>query len=1078
MKYNDYSEKELLSELRTLEKIRNILSLTNSDNDPAKILEAKIRHFNATNLLCEFYHNALFLKGKELFTFVLEIAVKITDSEVGFYHTVSEDQKFIRLQTWNEKALKNCKIPEDKHYEIKKAGVWADCVRTKKPVIINDYQQYSAKKGLPEGHTPIKNFMSIPVVFNNKVEFIFGVGNKGQDYTDDDVSYVLRIANELQRIVERNKREALLLQNREMLTEAEKIAQMGYWEYVFDKDTLQMSDSAYQIFESPEKDFPATKAELISTFHPDTKEESVRKYINALRGKNTFSDEYKLLLRNGKEKYVFSKGYIDSDSEGKPVKIIGIVQDITEKKKAELQLQESEKLFRDMFYQHSAIKLLVDPNNEGRIVDANNAAVLFYGYPRNRLLQMHISDLNILSKEELAVKMKSALQKSGNEFEFKHRLSDGTIKCVQVQSYPIVKENRELLYSIIYDITERKQTEMQLRESQFRLNEAEYIAKLGHWEYDVEKDSLILSDAVYTIFESPDKTFPKSSEDLFKLYHPEDRQYGIDEFTNALRNNTSFHYELRLLLKNGKVKYVSNQGYTRNDFWGKPVKSIGIIQDITNRKKIELQLAESEASLRAMFENAVVGIALADMDGKWEYCNEAFTVFMEYEEEELMGKSFSELTHPDDLEQELPFVEALRNKKISDYRIEKRFLTKSDGAKWGESFISLIKNVAGEPEYFLGLVIDITERKILEEQLRFSEERLNLALESSGDGIWVWNTVTNDVYYTPQWKKMLGYEEYEIQNEYKEWEKRVHPDDLESAVKNIQNCIGGLSDDFVIEHRLQCKDESYKWILSRGRVIERDVTGKPTRFTGTHTDINDRKVIENQLRDLNETKDKLISIISHDLRNPFHGIIASSNLLGEMCSDKECERVPRLASIIQESSQQAFDKLTDLLEWARVQTGRMEFEPNEIDMKSFILPVIQSKQAEARSKGVTVVSRLETEKTLLADERMLRSIIDNLITNAIKFSYELGIVILEVTELEDAFLFSVTDTGTGMPKEKREKLFVIDKSKSSKGTRGEQGTGLGLVLCKEFVEMHEGKIWVKSQEGNGTTFYFTIPKKD
>lgn len=233
---------------------------------------------------------------------------------------------------------------------------------------------------------------------------------------------------------------------------------------------------------------------------------------------------------------------------------------------------------------------------------------------------------------------------------------------------------------------------------------------------------------------------------------------------------------------------------------------------------------------------------------------------------------------------------------------------------------------------------------------------------------------------------------------------------------------------------------------------------------------------EASLRKLNSTKDKFFSIIAHDLKSPFNGILGFSELLKDQVERKDYAGIEQYARIINKSAQQAFDLITNLLDWSRIQTNRMEYTPEYIEMVELILSVCDVSKISAEQKSISIEYNLPGKLIVKADRFMLETVFRNLVSNAIKFTPENGTVRISAEENENGFLFFVNDTGIGIEPENIKKLFRIDGDFSLPGTNNETGTGLGLILCKDFIEKHNGKIWVESEPGLGSSFYFSLPK--
>jgi signal transduction histidine kinase len=284
---------------------------------------------------------------------------------------------------------------------------------------------------------------------------------------------------------------------------------------------------------------------------------------------------------------------------------------------------------------------------------------------------------------------------------------------------------------------------------------------------------------------------------------------------------------------------------------------------------------------------------------------------------------------------------------------------------------------------------------------------------------------------------------------------------------------------FIWEGRVINKDELL-WIqfVSIPRVLaNRDII-----WTGTLNDISERKKVEQlilsqnqELKKLNAEKDKFFSIIAHDLKSPVCSIIGFSEHLIEMVEDKNYEQIKEFAGIILLSTNRALSLLTNLLEWSQSQSGRMAINPEYFELNSVIIEVELLLNSNAEQKLINIENTLETEVWINADKRMIGSVLRNLISNALKFTMPGGKITISTMLKEDELVFSVADTGVGIKKERLEKLFSISESYSTQGTQNEKGTGLGLLLSKEFVEKHNGKIWAESNVGVGTVFYVSLP---
>ena len=256
-------------------------------------------------------------------------------------------------------------------------------------------------------------------------------------------------------------------------------------------------------------------------------------------------------------------------------------------------------------------------------------------------------------------------------------------------------------------------------------------------------------------------------------------------------------------------------------------------------------------------------------------------------------------------------------------------------------------------------------------------------------------------------------------------------------------------------------------------------TAELTMRVATHIEIKQsrekiRKSNE-QLKELNATKDKFFSIIAHDLKNPFNTLLGFSKLLFENAPNYTTDQIQQYAQIMNHTAKQSYALLENLMQWAKSQTEKIKIIPRNSSMNELLSITIPIVNGSALKKNITIESNISTEDIVYADNSLTATILRNLLTNAIKFTHANGKITVS-TQRKDIFLeVSITDTGVGIEPMNIDKLFRIDSKVTSHGTDNEEGTGLGLILCKEFVEKQGGTIWANSEVGKGSTFTFTLP---
>lgn len=301
--------------------------------------------------------------------------------------------------------------------------------------------------------------------------------------------------------------------------------------------------------------------------------------------------------------------------------------------------------------------------------------------------------------------------------------------------------------------------------------------------------------------------------------------------------------------------------------------------------------------------------------------------------------------------------------------------------------------------------------------------------------------------------------------------------------KRLANEKAGIKTKIAPNYELEqkCKDGSWVWVEATA-IPHHDENGNFLGINGVTRDISKRKKAEaeielktKQLIAANAEKDRFVSILAHDLRSPFSSILGLLALLNDNIESYTAEEIAGHVKVLYESADNTFSFLEDLLKW--IQSRKLPFQPNELLFKDIWPDINNAVDGSANSKSISISHNISPDLVLYADSNMLKTVLRNLISNAIKFTHNGGSIKLSSTQTEEEVNISVTDTGVGMPPEVSSKLFDITSSHTTKGTLNEKGSGFGLVLCSEFLEKHKGRIWVNSEVGKGSVFTFVLPHK-
>ncbi len=379
-----------------------------------------------------------------------------------------------------------------------------------------------------------------------------------------------------------------------------------------------------------------------------------------------------------------------------------------------------------------------------------------------------------------------------------------------------------------------------------------------------------------------------------------------------------------------------------------------------------------------------------------------------------------------------------------------------------------------------GMSRDISERLKAEKNLMESEARWHFALEGAGDGIWDWNLKTSEVYFSTQWKTMLGYSESEIGNTIDDCINLVHPDDLPKRLNELDRHLNGETKIYENEHRKRCKDGSYKWILDRGKVLVMTSDEKPLRIIGTQTDITSQKELEDQLRkaidkekELNDLKSRFVATTSHEFRTPLASILMISDTLLLFQHKMDSQQISQRLAKIKDHVKLLTEIVNDVLQLSKLQEGKIGYNPKKEDIVLLCKNIIDGFNETIYAENVIEFKSQVNGLEVLIDSKLITQAINNLISNAIKYSNQQPKITVKLRINREEMTISIKDNGIGIPEEDKKHLFNPFFRAGNVSTI--QGNGLGLSIVQESMKMHGGKISFISVLGTGTIFTLHFP---
>lgn len=500
-------------------------------------------------------------------------------------------------------------------------------------------------------------------------------------------------------------------------------------------------------------------------------------------------------------------------------------------------------------------------------------------------------------------------------------------------------------------------------------------------------------------------------------------------------------------------------------------------------------------------------VSITDLSDKIIYVNKAFLNTYGFVKEELIGRNISIVrstkNDPNVLKSILPGT-------IKGGWTGEIYNRKKDGTDFIISLsTSIVRDENSRPIALVGASIDITDKKKSEEALKKSEENYRSLFEETKDVVYATSPEGKFIELNQAGLDLFGFSTInEVRDIDIAKEIYVNPEEHTKFKEELEK-KGYLKD---YEISLRTRNGEVIYITETSSALK-DKEGRVVAYRGILRDVTYIKQSEAQLKELvselqkkkqelemttcklgalnkqlfkseeelktsNAAKDKFFSIIAHDLRSPFTSLIGLSGIIVSDCDTMSNEEIKSFVINIHKSAMNVFNLLENLLQWSRIQTGRMEYVPAKFDIYDIVEQAISVLLGNAVKKGIDIISEVPLNSLVIADCNMVSSVIQNLISNSIKFTNRGGTVKISVNELVKYFEISVSDNGVGIPEKDIDKLFRIDIHHTTAGTGNEKGTGLGLILCKELIEKNGGKIWAESTLGEGATFKFTLPKHE
>jgi PAS domain S-box-containing protein len=852
---------------------------------------------------------------RELLSYAVEGAGVITSSPLGYLAFLNEDESELSMYAWSRSAMKECSIREKPIiYKTSRTGLWGEAVRQRLPVITNDYAAPNpAKKGYPDGHPIITRHMNIPVMDDGHVVLVAGVANKPGDYTDDDVQELSLLMQSLWLVLKRRRTEQALLESENKYRDLFENSVTGIFRTTFEGTFSAINTAFARIsgYDTPREMMDAI-TDIGTQLYVNPKDRV--RFMDILKSVGMVKDFHvQFYHRNGSTRWVKMNAIAVRDLQGAVRYYEGTIEDISEQKRAEQELLK-EKKFSDAVVD-SVPGLLYLYDEDGLLIRWNKAHETITGYSAEELGRMHLLDWYTGDDESIAAVnegIRRTWETGSASAEANLQIKNGKKIPFFLTAQRLEIEGKTYFTGVGIDITVQRKAKDDLQAAYENLtaNEEELreqVEELAVRQAALKKSEEKFRDIVET---SPDLIWEMDPEGVFTYMSPQctdmigytpEETIGRSVFSlvpdDALPSfRTIFSESIRtrkpprgidvpIQCRNGHIITVEIRAVALID----PPDALrgfrGIARDITEKRKAaenlraayeqltasneELQgqyeeLAKSETRIRAseeQFRNIIdfspLGMHFYEFskDGVLVFtgANPAADAILGIDHSKLLGKSIEDAFPglvgteiPDQYRQVARTGEPWHTDQVTYEKGEIR------GAFSATAF--QIRSGAIAAVFF-----DITERKKAEIALRLSEERLQLALQGAELGTWNWNVTTGEVIFSERWAEMIGYRLDEIVPSVKSWEQLVHPDDLPRVQEILTAHLDGKTEVYECEHRMHHKNGSWVWVLDKGMVTERDDEGRPLLAAGTHLDITQRKLAEDELREKTEALDQFFT---------------------------------------------------------------------------------------------------------------------------------------------------------------------------------------------------------------------------
>ena len=883
-------------------------------------------------------------------------------------------------------------------------------------------------------------------------------------------------------ITSRKQAEKTLRKSEEQLRNAQRMAQVGNWQWLYSEEAISLSEEMYRIYGLSKENDPFTLEGFLGILHPDDRDRLDNNVEQMKATGESDNSEYRVIWPDGSEHYVSSQREIIHDDDGHAIGLSGTVQEITDRKKAELDLKASEERARLYFNAGLIGMQITDRNFVSQ--EINDAYCEMLGYSREELLELIWTDYS--HPDDLEIEMEHVERMLSGEInrytmEKRYFRKDGSILYLNIATECIRQTSGEIDYYVAFfqDITARKIDEASLLFTQTAVDQS--------------------SDGIFWL--KPDASFIYANDAVCQMYdysnremltrHVWDIDSGFPESSwsahwQDVKRKKTMTFEIRPHTKSGRqfdAEITLNFVEFRDEEY-----LCAIIRDITERKQTEIAIRKSEERARLYFNTNSLGMLIINSNYVMEEVNDLMCEMLGYSRGELFKISWPDFTHPEDMKLEEPLYLKLSTGEIDKYRLEKRYIRKNGEILYVHLSVEALRNPDDEADYYIAFVQDVTERKKIEDNLKLSERRFRSAFDNTVFGMALIDLDGNYFQVNPAFCKMLGYDEEELLQ--KSIKDVSPPEEGVEGMSRLEKILKGKLPSAQMEKQFLHKDGHVVWSFINLTIV-RDAEDKPLYFVGQANDITGRKQVEAQLQEYQQSLEEKVTqrtvdlegankelqafahSVSHDLKAPLRSIEGFADMLREDYGETLEGNAHDYLSEIGAGAVRMGEMVDDLLEHATLGQGFVNV--TEVDLDRLTKKIEQDLSSDLKeSKGSIII---EGKLGSVAGHQVtMEALLQNILSNAIKYVGE-GIcpeVLVSRSETAEEHIIAVKDYGIGIEKEHQDRIFGIFERLHTGQTY--QGTGIGLAIAEKAVQLHNGRLWLESELGTGTKFYFSVDK--